>query len=71
MIVYPDGAVVDVAEHPAAPTPAPEEENRLEPAEAQVAPVAERCDPPAPPVRTSTAPAALPPLLETDAYRGM
>lgn len=71
MIVCPDGTVVDVAEHPAAPTPVHQEENRLEPAEAQAAPAAERCDPPAPPARAPAALAALPPLLESDAYRGM
>ncbi|MEU5069104.1 hypothetical protein AB0G95_34255 [Streptomyces virginiae] len=63
MIVCPDGTVVDVAEHPAVPAPAPEE-NRLQPAEAQAIAAA-------PPTHTPTAPAALPPLLESDAYRGM
>ncbi|MEV7512667.1 hypothetical protein AB0O57_32385 [Streptomyces sp. NPDC091201] len=74
MIVCPDGAVVDVAEHPAAPTPEPEAETGLEPADPPAAPAAEHRDPPTPPARTATnapATAALPPLLESDAYRGM
>ncbi|MFF3089974.1 hypothetical protein ACFVRB_33800 [Streptomyces nojiriensis] len=75
MIVCPDGTVIDVAEHPAAPTPETEEENQPEPADTQAtAPVNERCDPPAPPARTATnfsAPAALPPILKNKEYRGM
>ncbi|MFE2879230.1 hypothetical protein ACFXG6_32760 [Streptomyces roseus] len=58
MIVCPDGTVVDVAEHPAAP-----------------APVKGRPAPPAPPTpavaMAPPAPAVLPALLESDAYREM
>ncbi|MFJ8570388.1 hypothetical protein [Streptomyces sp. NPDC093514] len=58
MIVCPDGTVVDVAEHPAPPAPA----------EGRPAPPA----PPTPAVSMAPpAPAALPALLESDAYRKM
>ncbi|WP_331723305.1 hypothetical protein [Streptomyces sp. NBC_00105] len=70
MIVHPDGTVVDVAEHPAATAPTSEGENRPEPADAAAV---DRRDPPALLIRARnySTPAVLPPLLESDAYRGM
>ncbi|WP_328966209.1 hypothetical protein [Streptomyces virginiae] len=70
MIVSPDGTVVDVAEHPAAPAPVTED-NRLEPADSRGTPEAEPSAPPARTAADASAQAALPALLGSEAYREM